>query len=138
MDPERVRSIIANVMSVLDGSNERGTDLLFGCGGAAGTILLWWGHLTHPAVFDALFLQGRLRLLPLELLIVLGLPFVMTFSLANALFFKKPAEKALDKPNGLMSAYFQQQESQRKWWIGVISGVASAINFLLMFIVSVL
>jgi hypothetical protein len=131
MNDRRVRSIVSGVMHILDGNQKRSAHLSVACVGAIATFALWWGHLTHPAVFDDIFVRGRVS--PLWLLILLAPPFIATFGFANALL-SKPTPEARD--GGPMTGYIRQQESEKKWKIAVASGIAPAVNLLLMFITS--
>jgi hypothetical protein len=63
------------------------------------------------------------------LVLALAPPFIMTFGICNILFFK-PATPSQD--SGPMSGYLYQQESEKKWKIMVVSGIAAAANYLFM------
>src|SRR4030095_15914394 len=120
-----IDTIISDIAHILDSNAKRKQHLLVASAGAGGTFLLWGAPLTHSDIFDHAVL--RVRVSAMWLVLALAPPFIMTFGICNILFFK-PATPSQD--SGPMSGYLYQQESEKKWKIMVVSGIAAAAHFL--------
>src|ERR1051326_6606244 len=99
-------------MHAVEGNSGRKVYVLTALIGGLATIVLWWVHFTHPAIFGDAFRRGRVS--PTSLLFVLAPPFILTFGLANSLLFKAESNASVMGP---MWGYLRNQESERKWKI---------------------
>src|SRR5262245_55040610 len=102
--------MVSEVFQLLERSTRRRHQLFVALSGAVATLLMWWVHLTHPALFANEFLIGGVS--KASFVIVLAPPFVMVFGLANAVFSKAPTDSGISAP---MSGYFHVQASETKW-----------------------
>jgi hypothetical protein len=128
MERRNVLSKFSDVVHAVESNKRRRNHFLVACAGAVSTLVLWWAHLSRPAIFGDAFLHGRVS--PMWLAIFLAPPFMMTFGLASV--FSKPPSNGQD--TGPMSGYLSQQESNKQWKIRVGSCIAAVANLLLMFV----
>ena len=118
--------LILSSFEALEGNNQRKLQLVVAVVGTLATIGMWYAHLSDPSRFNSLSSTQRV--------LVLVPPFITVFGIGHFVFPNVSAPA--DDPSGPMSGYLSLDKSDRKWRIVVGAGFISAINFLLMMLIS--
>jgi hypothetical protein len=102
-------------------------------GAAVVTIVVWIAHLLNPEMFTS-FLEMD-SWLKLSVGFLLALPFVLAFAVGSFIY-PQPIEPKSKDQVGLMSTYFYQERSSRRWKLLIAAGVVAAVNLVAMFVAS--
>jgi hypothetical protein len=106
--------MVSDAFQLLERNTHRRHQLFVALSGAVATLLMWWLHLTHPAIFVNAFLRGGVG--KAYLVMVLAPPFVMVFGLANVVFFKAPTDSGMSARCPAIFMYRRLRENGRSWW----------------------
>jgi hypothetical protein len=102
-------------------------------GAAVVTIVVWIAHLLNPEMFTS-FLEMD-SWLKLFVGFLLAPPFVLAFAV-RSFIYPQPIEPKSKDQVGLMSTYFYQERSSRRWKLLIAAGVVAAVNLVAMFVAS--
>lgn len=130
---EQASSWALSLFDTLESQSHRRTRIFTAVGGAVVTVVVWIAHLLNPEIF-AYFFQSR-GWAKLILGFLLAPPFVVAFT-AGSFVYPQPIEPKSRDEVGLMSTYFYQERSSRRWKLLIVAGIVAAVNFILMIITS--
>ena len=128
---EQASSWALSLFDTLESNNHKRTRVYAAVGAAAVTLFVWIAHLLNPEVFASLLeIDGWLKLF---LGFLLAPPFVLAFTVGSFIY-PQPVEPKSKDEVGLMSTYFYQERSSRRWKLLIAAGIVAAVNFVAMFV----
>lgn len=128
---EEASSWALSLFDTLESNSHRRTRLYAAVGAGVVTILVWIAHLLNPEIFTSLLeLDSWLKLL---VGFLLAPPFVLAFTVGSFIY-PQPIEPKSKDQVGLMSTYFYQERSSRRWKLLIAAGVVAAVNLVAMFV----
>ena len=130
---EQASSSALSLFDTLESNNHKRTRVFVAVGAAMVTLFVWIAHLLNPEIF-AYFLQSK-GWAKLFLGFLLAPPFVLAFSVGSFIY-PQPNEPDSKDEVGLMSTYFYQERSSRRWKLLIAAGIVAAVNFVAMLITS--
>lgn len=130
---EQTSSWALSLFDTLESNGHKRTRIFAAAGAAVVTLVLWIVHLLNPDLLAELLQLEGLAKLPLAFL--LAPPFVVAF-VVGSFIYTQPIEPKSKDQVGIMSTYFYQERSSRRWKLLIAAGIIAAVNFILMLITS--
>ena len=128
---EQASSWALSLFDTLESDNHKRTRVYAAVGAAVVTLVVWIAHLLNPELFTSLLeLDSWLKLF---LGFLLAPPFVLAFAVGSFIY-PQPDEPDSKDEVGLMSTYFYQERSSRRWKLLIAAGVVAAVNLVGMFV----
>ena len=130
---EHASSWALSLFDTLDSGGGKRTRIFAAAVAAVVTLILWIVHLLNPELLAEFLQVDGLAKLPLGFL--LAPPFVLAFTVGSFIY-PQPIEPKSKDQVGLMSTYFYQERSSRRWKLLIVAALIAAVNFVLMLITS--
>jgi hypothetical protein len=126
----RFQDWLIAIFETIESHNGRSAKLLIATLGIIATISMWAFHLHYPTyLFNS---HGAFS--ELAIVIVFAPPYVTVYCLAQ-LFFPEIRTSEKGKP-GILTIHLQREAASRRWKMLIGAGIVSAVNLLLMIMLS--
>ena len=131
---DQASSWALSLFDLLDSPSHTRKRIIATVGAALVTAGMWIMHLLDPDIVGYFLDSDNASKLVLGVL--LAPPFVAAFGVATFIY-PQAIERETRSDSGLMSTYFYQERSSRRWKLLIAAGIVAAVNLLVMLVTAV-